>query len=258
MTEEIAIEIPVKMEEFDQISQEINQVRNFVGLITSLKMKAKHDASMKELKETLQQLHGIMKGASSSANGVKASLKKIQLELDANTVYSALREHRQSLCSLFTRKFNETILVYKKESSSFQESIKDRLDGFAKVMNPNLSDSDLEKLRNDPALFEKFSQSMISGEVISCIADIEVKNQRILEIEQCILYYFCFVMIVAVYYINELFNDLAVLVTLSQEHLDLIEKHIDHARDSTREGLEDIIDGEGYAEKSKNVRNLIF
>lgn len=64
--------------------------------------------------------------------------------------------------------------------------------------------------------------------------------------------------ITAVHYINELFHDLATLVNLQQEHLDLIEQNVQQTKNLTEKGASDIKDADEYQKKGRRVCFLII
>jgi t-SNARE complex subunit (syntaxin) len=57
-----------------------------------------------------------------------------------------------------------------------------------------------------------------------------------------------------VHYINELFHDLATLVNLQQEHLDLIETNVNQTKAYTDDGKKDLEAAQEYNKSSRTVR----
>lgn len=160
---------------------------------------------------------------------MKKTLDKLKIDNDAfgkAHPNSARSQIRNNLYQTQLRRFHQTVSEYNTVSSRFKEVMKDRTRRQLKMVDTSLSDEDIEKVISSGQSAQQFIQQvLISDDLAGVVEDIEERHQGILKLERQVNEVF------------ELFRDLAVLVDMQQESLDVISTNITQAK--------------GYAEKAE-------
>jgi len=104
----------------------------------------------------------------------------------------------------------------------------------------------IDRLVEEGRSQEVLEKAFISDDLRDCIADIEQRHEDVLRLER------------QVREVYELFKDLAVLVDIQQDSLDVIEKHIKSAKDYAARGEEHLKQGEIYQTQARKRQCCIL
>lgn len=231
-----------EMKVFEDIKNGVNIIRRNIIMINELKTQSNKEANPENFKNIMKKLDSVMNESKGTAAQIKTSLKNIE---EVNTTYppGTILQQRSNMLQTYTRTFADAMKEYSEASSSFQSSLKSRIARQAQIIKPDITEDEVEKISQDPQAF--LQGAMLNRAVIDVVSDIEDKHARIMEIER------------SVHYINELFHDLATLVNLQQEHLDLIEENVQQTKNLTTKGASDIKDAADYQKKSRTTQCCI-
>lgn len=133
------------------------------------------------------------------------------------------------------------MIEYQTAGDAFRESLKERIARQARIVKEDITEDQIEELMNSPSPGAIFQSAVVrlDDRMIDVVHEIEDRHKGMLAIEQ------------GVKEIQELFQDMACLVDLQQETLDVIEKNVLDASKNTKEGEKNMIKAEKH---SKNAR----
>ena len=109
------------------------------------------------------------------------------------------------------------------------------------LVKDDITDAEIEELMESDNPGQIFQQVMINDQLVEAVTEIEERHARMLKIEQ------------GVKEVQELFNDLALLVDMQQETLDIIEENIKKTATYTEQGRVNIQKAEEYGKKARSV-----
>ncbi|MES1920585.1 Syntaxin-2 [Bonamia ostreae] len=132
-----------------------------------------------------------------------------------------------------TRQFNTS-------SEAFRESLRSKIKRRAKVVHKDLSDQQLENLVNspDPGSFLRKQLQVVHDDVLQRVEEIEERYENIKKIEEGVLE------------INRMFNDLAILVELQDEKLQVIEENVLATKERVVHANEELEAAKGLQKKA--------
>ena len=130
------------------------------------------------------------------------------------------------------RRFHAMMNEYQKVSTQFKTSLQERTRRELKVVMPDLTETKVEELVENGEAQNVLKEAIISEELDNVVAEIEERHKGIIRLEQ------------QVREIYELFRDLANLVDLQQEALDVVSKRVQTALDYAKAGNEKLVDAE--------------
>lgn len=110
-----------------------------------------------------------------------------------------------------------------------------------KIVDKDLPDSEIDKIIESGKAQEVIRNALVSDNLKSVVAVIEERHLDILKLEHQVLE------------IYELFRDLATLVDLQQESLDVIENRIMKAKNYTEKAEVELNEAEEYQKKARAV-----
>eukprot|EP00455_Lapot_gusevi_P027074 TRINITY_DN2863_c0_g1_i1.p1 TRINITY_DN2863_c0_g1~~TRINITY_DN2863_c0_g1_i1.p1 ORF type:complete len:295 (+),score=76.84 TRINITY_DN2863_c0_g1_i1:118-1002(+) len=227
--------LAAEMKAFEEMKNGMLIIRRNIGLINELKIQSNKEANVEGFKHIMKKLDAIMSECKATAVVVKQSLK--QVEEDNKSYSGAKLQMRVNMLNTHTKHFADVMKDYSDASQNFQKTLKQRIARQAQIVKPDVTDAEIDHIAKDPSQF--LSNALLHKQAVDVIADIEDKHARILEIER------------GVHYINELFHDLATLVSLQQEHLDLIEQNVQQTKTYTEQGKKDIESAEKHAQSAR-------
>jgi len=137
------------------------------------------------------------------------------------------------------RKFHQVMNDYNAASHEFKQALQERTRRQLKIVDSEISDEDIEKIVESGQANDVIKQALISDNLQNVVRDIEERHLDILKLEKQVLE------------VYELFRDLATLVELQQESLDVIETRITAARDYTVQAEKELHSAENYQTKAR-------
>jgi len=180
---------------------------------------------------------------------IKKALDDIQNE---NKVYqkthkdSAKTQMRVNLYQTHIRRFHAVMNDYNAASHEFKQNLQDRTRRQLKIVDSKISDDEIERIVESGQANDVIKQALISENLQEVVRDIEERHLDILKLEQQVLE------------VYELFRDLATLVDLQQESLDVIENRISHAKDYAEKAEVQLQEAEQYQTKARKRKCMIL
>jgi len=243
-------EIQEHMKLYDPIRKGLHLIQENVEKINKLKQKDRTTANEKARKEIMTELDTIMSETTGTGTAIKRQLDEIKKQ---NQVYSsknkdsAKSQVRDNMYQTNIRKFHQVMNDYNGASHEFKQALQERTRRQLKIVDSEISDEDVEKIVESGQANDVIKQALISDNLQSVVRDIEERHLDILKLEKQVLE------------VYELFRDLATLVELQQESLDVIENRIQHARDYTVQAEKELQSAEVYQSKArKRMCCLLF
>jgi len=243
------VEIAEHMKLYDPIKQGLDLIKANVSKVEKLKAKDRTTANEKARKEIMDSLDKIMNQTTSEGAKIKKALDDIQNE---NKIYqkthkdSAKTQMRVNLYQTHIRRFHAVMNDYNAASHEFKQNLQDRTRRQLKIVDSKISDDEIERIVESGQANDVIKQALISENLQEVVRDIEERHLDILKLEQQVLE------------VYELFRDLATLVDLQQESLDVIENRISRARDYAEKAEVQLQEAEQYQTKARKRKCMIL
>lgn len=215
------------MKLYEPIKQGLEQVTINVQKIKNLKETDKTIVEERARKDLMKQLDTLIQHTTTIAKDIKAILDRIKVDnakFLKNNQDSAKGQIRTNAYQTHVRQFHTVMNEYNAVSHQFQQSIQDRTRRQIKYVDPKLPDN----LVNDIIQSGQAQDVIMIGLTEDVVQDIQDRHNDILRLEHEIME------------VHELFRDLATLVDLQQEKLDIIETRIANAKDYTEQAAEEL------------------
>jgi len=196
-------------------------------------------ADEQERKQLMANLDRVMNDTQAFAASAKKLLDQVKAENDEfakkpDNQNSARSEMRVNLYNATVRKFSAAMQAFNTANANFKHAMQERQKRRLKNLDKTLDDKVIDKLVEEGKSQEVLDTAIISDDLRECIGEIEQRHADVLRLEN------------QVRQVYELFKDLAVLVDVQQDSLDVIEKHIHAAKDYAEKGADHLKKGEEY------------
>jgi len=223
------------MKQYDEIKEGLVKIRNATTAIERLKEKEQKSVNERERKENMAELDTIMTDVSNVAGRIKAKLDVIKADNDKFSSekvnqHSATTQMRANMYSTHVRRFHQEMQVYNQAANDFRTILKDRTRRQLPILIKDITPEKVEEIIDKGQAEEVISQALISEDLDNVIAQIEERHQGIMKLERQVLE------------VHQLFRDLATLVDLQQETMDVISERIDRAKDYTVAAEKELIE----------------
>jgi t-SNARE complex subunit (syntaxin) len=189
----------------------------------------------------------------SSTNKYSQAIKKTLDEIkNENAKYSeedadsAKTQMRSNLYQTHVRRFQQVMNEYNSAAQSFKQELQKRQRRELQIVVPDLPEEKLDEIVESGRSQDIIKQALVSDSLQETVRIIEERHLEILKLEQQVLE------------IYELFRDLATLVDLQQESLDVIETRIQHAKNYAEKGEAELYEAEDYQRKARNRKCCIL
>jgi len=241
-------EIAAHMQRYEPIKRALTTIEENVTSVNALKAKNKTTATEKQRKEVMSQLEKIMDSTSRNGTLIKKTLDEIKKEnaefvgKDKSNGESAKAQMRSNLYQTHIRKFHSVMNEYNTAAHSFKQDLQARTRREIKIVDANLSDQQVDQIIESGKAQDVIKEALISDNLKNVVHDIEERHLAILKLEHQVLE------------IYELFKDLATLVDLQQESLDVIENRILKAKNYTEKAEVELQEAEEYQKKARARR----
>lgn len=246
-------EIQEYLRKYESIKQKLSEIKKATEQLESLRQKLRSSADNEKHAATNQLVGDISKKTSSNATAIKTELTAIK---EDNTAYvaanpnSAKAQMRLNLYQTHVRRFHSIMNEYKAASNAIRTEYKNIEKRQLKyAVGPELKEEELDRIVEQGKTQEVISKAMESENVEDLkeiVADIEERHDRVVQLAA------------SVEELATLFKDLATLVDLQQESLDVIEGRILQAKDYTERGESELRQAEDYQKKARNRRCCII
>jgi len=235
-------EIGDHMKLYEPIKEGLELIRANVEKIGQLKDKDKTIANEKARKEIMDSLDQIMSETTKTGRDIKQRLDAIKVSDAAYAKQnkdSAKNQMRINLYQTHIRRFHQDMNEYNAASHEFKQSLQERTRRQLKIVDSKISDDEIEKIVSSGQADGVIKQVLISENLQDVVRDIEDRHLDILKLERQVLE------------VYELFKDLATLVDIQQESLDVISNRIEKAKDYVEKAETELAQAEVYQKKTR-------
>ena len=150
---------------------------------------------------------------------------------------------------VLTKNFLDVMMDYKKVQETYQDKYKDRMQRQCLVVKPNATPQEIEKMM-DGEKGHMFAKQIINTgqrqEARKALEDIQNRHKDVVRIEKSILE------------LQQLFMDMAVLVSAQGEIIDQIAVHIDNAANDTEQGVQSLVKATELQKKARKKMCMII
>jgi len=232
-------EFDAQMKVYNKIKEALLVVQKNAEEIDKLRDADEKIADEQERKALMAKYDRIMTETQANAAAAKKVLDDIKLDNDKfaaapDNANSARIEMRKNLYNATVRKFAGAMQTFNTANANFKQSMQDRQKRRLKNLDKTLDEKVIDKLVEEGKSQEILDSALMSEDLRECIGEIEQRHADVLRLER------------QVREVYELFKDLAVLVDIQQDSLDVIEKHIHSAKDYAEKGEQHLKKGEEY------------
>jgi len=242
-------EIADHMKLYDMVKESLQVIKTNVAKIEKLREKDRKTANEKERKEIMSTLDKTMDETNSHGGRIKKQLEFIKTENDKYAKEhkdSAKHQMRTNLYQTHVRRFHQIMNDYNLVSNDFRQALQDRTRRQLKIVDKDITDDEVEKIVESGKAQEVIKQALISDDLEDVVRDIEERHQDILKLERQVLE------------VYELFRDLAQLVDLQQDSLDVIDARIQSAKNYTERAEVELTEAEDYQKKARKRQCMIL
>jgi len=169
-------------------------------------------------------------------------IKKLNAQYSKQNKDSAKSQLRQNMYQTNIRKFHQVMNEYNSVSYEFKQALQERTRRQLKIVDSKITDDDIERIVESGQANDVIRQALVSDNLQNVVKDIEERHLDILKLERQVLE------------VYELFRDLANLVDLQQEQLDVIELRIQKAQQYTKQGETELVQAEVYQNRGRKLK----
>lgn len=230
------------MKEYETIKEDLATIRQNVSLIEKLKDEERTTVNEKARKGIMKKLDGIMAETTTAGGRIKSQLDKITAsneKFKKDNPNSAITQMRNNLYQTHLRRFHQTMNSYNQASHDFRKALKDRTRRELAIVDNKLTPTQIDQIVESGNAQEVIESALISEDLDNVVAQIEERHEGIKKLERQVLE------------VYELFRDLAQLVELQQETLDVIENRVSMAKNYAEKGVEQLNIAEDYQKKAR-------
>lgn len=238
-------ELEKHMELYKPIKHDLNAIVYNVKVIEKLKDKDKITAKEKDRKELMHKLEDLMSETTKKGRVIKAQLAQIKaqnIDFKKTNGESAKTQAMDNLYSSNIRRFHAVMNDYNTASYDFKQGLQERTRRQIKIIDTSISDEEVERIVSSGTAQDLIEGAIISQNMTDTLKDIEERHADIIKLERQVLE------------VYELFKDLAVLVDIQQEHLDVIENRVTSAKAYVDKGETELIEGEKSQIKARRKK----
>jgi len=239
-------EIAEHMKKYGPIKEELAAIVRNVKEIEKLKDKDRTVAKERDRQEIMEKLEKLMSETTKKGRTIKAMLDQIKssnVEYKKKNGNSAKAQARENLYTSNIRRFHSVMNDYNTASYDFKQGLQERTRRQLKIVDSKITDEEVEKIVASGNAQNVISDALIDTENLQdTIRDIEERHHDIIKLERQVLE------------VYELFKDLAVLVDIQQEHLDVIENRVTNAKAYMEHAETELVQAEKYQTKARRKK----
>ncbi|CAI6367767.1 unnamed protein product [Macrosiphum euphorbiae] len=200
--------------------------------------------------EVKQELEDLMVDIKKTANRVRAKLKEIEQNIEAeeqSNKSSADLRIRKTQHSTLSRKFVEVMTEYNRTQTDYRERCKGRIQRQLEITGRTTTNDELEEMleQGNPAVFTQ-GIIMETQQARQTLADIEARHADIIKLENSIRE------------LHDMFMDMAMLVENQGELIDRIEYHVSFTVEKVAEGKKELDVAEDYHKGAQKKKIMIL
>ena len=241
-------DLSAHMARFDTVRQQLDSIAHNTSQVQEITKRLRVTASETVRKQIIADKDAAILSTTQNGQAVKRTLDALRQENEGLLAASpdarntARMDMRINLYNTYLRKFDHVITDSNTAIVGFKSVLEQIEKRQIKVVLPELTDEKVQELIDSGTTAQVVQQALVSDNLQDTVRMIEERHDEILKLERQVREIF------------ELFNDLAQLVNLQGDSLDVISVNISHAQ-RTVEKTETVIDeAHAYMVQARNVR----
>ena len=234
------------MATYDTIKQQLDTIAHNTETIKDITKKLKTTANEAIRKQIIIDKDEAITSTTQNGLQIKRTLDAIKQDNEALLASSpdvkntAKMDMRINLYNTYLRKFDHVITDSNAAIVAFKSVLEQIEKRQIKVVLPDMSDEKVQEIIDSGKSAEVVQQALVSDNLQETVRMIEERHDEILKLERQVREIF------------ELFNDLATLVDLQQESLDVISVNISNARRKVEDAEVVLVEARRYQVKARN------
>ena len=234
------------MATYDTIKQQLDTIAHNTEVIKDITKKLKTTANESIRKQIILDKDEAITSTTQNGLQIKRTLDAIKndneqlLASSPDVKNTAKMDMRINLYNTYLRKFDHVITDSNAAIVAFKSVLEAIEKRQIKVVLPDMSDEQVQGIIDSGKSAEVVQQALVSDNLSETVRMIEERHDEILKLERQVREIF------------ELFNDLATLVDLQQESLDVISVNISNARVKVVAAEEVLVEARMYQKKARN------
>ena len=239
-------ELAGHMARYDTIKQQLDSIEHNTEVIKEITKKLKTTANEAVRKQIIVDKDTAISDTTRNGLQIKKTLDAIKQEndgiltADPDERNTARMDMRINLYNTYLRKFDHVITDSNSAIVGFKAVLEQIEKRQIKVVLPDMSDEKVQEIIDSGKSAEVVQQALVSDNLQDTVRMIEERHDEILKLERQVREIF------------ELFNDLAQLVDLQQESLDVISVNISNAQRKVVEAEKELDSAADYQRKARN------
>ena len=239
-------ELAQHMATYDTIKQQLDTIAHNTETIKDITKKLKTTANEAIRKQIIIDKDEAITSTTQNGIQIKRTLDAIKQENESMLASSpdvkntAKMDMRINLYNTYLRKFDHVITESNAAIVAFKSVLEQIEKRQIKVVLPDMSDEKVQEIIDSGKSAEVVQQALVSDNLQETVRMIEERHDEILKLERQVREIF------------ELFNDLATLVDLQQESLDVISVNISNARRKVEDAEIVLVEARRYQKQARN------
>jgi syntaxin 1B/2/3 len=231
------------VKQFEKVKTSLNKIEKNTEKIIGLKNRADVEVKDSDQKEIMNELDHVMLETKNEATKTKellALMEKENKDYEAKNPSSTNALIRSNLLATHTRHFNNVMREFQDASESFRDSLRQRIARQVRIVKEDVTQEEIDKIiqSDDPGKYLKEAMGL-TDILVDAVAELEERHEKMKQIEQ------------GVREVLELFQDLATLVELQQEHLDNIEQNVAKSKNYTQQAEQELIKAKASQDRAR-------
>lgn len=239
-SDEIIENASTSMNKYTKIKQQLEQIKQNTDKLKQLKLQNKTVSTQKQRQQLADQLNTIISTTTQYATSIKKQLDMINTDNKKNKSSGTKKQIDNNLYNTFLRKFQAIMTDYNTIANQYKTDLQKRSKRELKIIDPTLDDNKINEIVSNGQTQDYIKQALVSDNLRDAINSIETRHIEIIKLEHQVLE------------IYELFRDLAVLVDLQSESLDIIAEHIEQTDAYTKKAEKNLHEAEDYQKKARS------
>jgi len=234
-----APEITKVTEVYEPIKESFKTIKANTARIKALKEKEKKTTYENDRKSIMQQMNTILTETNQIGTQTKKKFDAIKAEnaSSGESKSSATYLMKDNLFKTNVKEFQATMKDFNAASDEFKKSLQDRTR--RELKNVGIKDQEIERVIESGNAQEVIHEAITSDNLEDMVMDIESRHSSIIQLEKQVLE------------VQELFLDLANLVSIQGETIASIDEHITVSKQYTEDAATHVAEAEDYQKKAR-------
>jgi len=235
----------IEFEKFNSIKLHVDVLNSVCTLIGELTDTLQKTVMEEKRHQIISRVNTIVDEMNQKNMNMKRDLDRIKLEVDQES-RPIIRKILTNMYNMYVTKVRETLDTFHHTMSRFQHQLTEQSRRELMTVCPNLSEEKMTEMIDNGVAREVIQKSIGGEQIEQIIFNIEHNHMEIVKLEK------------KVAEIYQLFCDLALLVDLQQESLNIIEVRVQKATDYTKNGHEELKVADKYSKSARKRLCIIL